>query len=414
MKRILFTLAIASAALCACNKAESPMVPDTSNPVRFTVANLGSYAFKSPTVAIGEEGCGTVGIYAVDLGVTEPVQATVSGTALNPATTIYWGVGQTEASTFVARYPYAAAALSGSYDIPADQSNVDTYSYHSNLMTAVTSATPDPGTVAFDFCHPFAKIVVNVTNNLGADEVASVVMKKMKLNATTFNIATMPVTITAAEDLFDVTAYKAADNKYEMVVLPQAATEDMDIVVATAKGSVYTFRITNASYNFLAGKTATADVTLNPVDGSGGARAAVGAISFETSNWTDGDATTIGTVSTVVNNYWTISGTVYSTADKDDKPDAWGKKYNMVYTAENTWSLALNYDDSMAGDESGKGFKFILGDTYYGAATEETPETGATLASPGNNIKLASAGKYTITFNESTHVITYTRTGDAE
>ena len=85
----------------------------------------------------------------------------------------------------------------------------------------------------------------------------------------------------------------------------------------------------------------------------------------------------------------------------------------MFYSAANTWTISLNYDDSASADD-GKGLKFKLGDVYYGAATAEVPESGATLASPGNNIKFASSGKYTITFNDNTHVLTYTRTGDAE
>ena len=212
MKRILFALAIATAALCACNKAEKTVTPDGLKPVRFTVENLGTYSFKS-TVALGEENCSKVGIYAADLGANN-VQATVSGTSLIPATTIYWGFGQgdNEETTFIARYPHADAAISGAYDIPGDQSSEEAYSYHANVMTAKTVATPNPGTVAFNFKHPFAKVVVDITNNLGADAVASVVMKKVKLNATAFDMNTAPATITLADTKTDVTAYRAILN----------------------------------------------------------------------------------------------------------------------------------------------------------------------------------------------------------
>ena len=88
----------------------------------------------------------------------------------------------------------------------------------------------------------------------------------------------------------------------------------------------------------------------------------------------------------------------------------------MVYTAENTWTLPINYDDSMSGgDASSEGFKFNLGDTYYGTESTTAVTSGAVLTTPGaHNIKLPSTGKYNITCNTSTHVLTFTRTGDAE
>ena len=106
MKRFLFLAAFAAVALVSCNKAEvETYVPDTNRAVKFTVENISSYVFKSPTLGLGADGCSTVGIYAADLGANN-VEATVSGTSLTPASTIYWGVGQTTPTTFVARYPY--------------------------------------------------------------------------------------------------------------------------------------------------------------------------------------------------------------------------------------------------------------------------------------------------------------------
>ena len=415
MKKLVLALAVVAAALCACTKAENPTGNEGRKAVKFTVENLGTYTLKSETLALGAVGCGTVGIYASSLGANN-VEATVSGEALSPSSTIYWGIGQTVASTFVARYPYFnGAEISGEYAIPADQTSLDNYSYHANVMNAVTSASPDPGTVAFQFYHPFAKVVVNITNNLGADEVSSVVMKQVKLSASTFDISTVPATITLTNDKSNATAYRSSANSYSLIIMPQAATNEMDIVVTTVLGSTYTFRITG-EYTFVAGKTATAEVTLNPSDGGASNRVAIGSISFHANDWIAGDDTTIGTIGSEVGNYWTIFGNVYSTADKDNKPAVWTKKYNMVYTAENTWTLPINYDDSMSnGDASSEGFKFNLGDTYYGTSSATAVDSGAELSSPGTyNIKLASSGKYTITFNSSTHVLTYTRTGDAE
>lgn len=418
MKRILFTLAIAAAALCACNKAEGPMAPDTSNPVRFTVANLGSYAFKSPTLGIGEIGCSNVGIYAADLGANN-VQATVSGTTLTPATTIYWGVGQTTASTFIARYPYAAdAPVSGEYAIPIDQSAADTYTYQANLMTAVKSASPDPGTVAFDFKHPFAKIVVSITNNLEADAVVSVVMKKVKMNASVFNMETAPASVTLADTKSDVTAYAVSATQYEMIIMPQAATNEMDIVVTTTLGSVYTFRITG-DYTFQAGKTATATVTLDPIGGASFVRTAVGAMSFTTADWENGSNTTVGTIGDpTIGNYYQIGGTIFSDDDKNQggEPtvEAWTKWYNMTYSAANTWTAVINYKEAMEANDANKGFLIRLGNVYYKMYKDSEnigtnpyqlyPEDG----DHNKNVRLPEAtGKFTITYNSSTREVSF-------
>lgn len=410
MKKALISILAVAATLVACQKNDVT-VKNNPREVRFTVTNLGNYQFKSATLGLGEDGCSTVGIYAEDL-FADNVEATVSGTTLTPSSTIYWGVDQTANSTFVARYPYAGgAAVSGEYTITPNQSAIDDFSYHANVMHAVTSANPDPGTVAFTFVHPFAKVSVDITNNLGADAVASVILKNVKQTASVLNLGTVPATITLSDAKSDVTAYATSATKYEMIVMPQSATSEMDIVVTTVKNCVYTFRITG-DYTFKAGKVATAEVTLNPTSGASGAP--LGVISFAATDWTDDDDTTVGTIGTpVLGEYWTVFGNVYSTADKDDVPDAWSKNYPMLYSAANTWTITLNYDDS-ASDDSGKGFKFKLGDTYYGTSTEEAPVSGATLVSPGYNIKLTSAGKYNISFNDSTHALTFTRTGDAE
>lgn len=416
MKKIFFVLAAAAALLCSCNKNE--LAPNQGpKAVQFTVANLGSYTLKSATLGLGEAGCSNVGIYAADLGANN-VQATVSGSSLTPVSTIYWRVGQTEATQFVARYPHAdGASINGEYEIPADQSAEDTFTYHANVMTAVQSATPDPGTVAFNFTHPFAKVVVNITNNLDADAVASVVMQNVKLAASALDMTTAPATPTLTDAKANVTAYRVSANSYALILMPQAAANDMNIVVTTTQNSVYTFRISNASYTFHAGKTATAAVTLEPIGGSDFERNAVGAMTFATTDWVADEATTIAPVGDpVLGNYFQIGGTIYTDADAAAVAagtlNAWEKWYNMVLTAENTWTAIVNYDESMADDENGKGLLIRLGDTYYkmwngsdniGAGPygllpeDETHQ---------KNVRLESAsGKYLITFNSSTHDI---------
>lgn len=420
MKKAFVTVMAVAACLVACNKAENPGADSKRQPVRFTVSNLGTYQFKSPTVALGETGTSNVGIYAASLG-ADNVQATVSGSALTPATPIYWSIGQAEdaETTFIGRYPYAAGAgVSDGYNIPADQSGEDTFSYQANFMSAVATSTPAANAVAFAFKHPFAKVRVNITNNLGADAVATVVMKQLKMNATTLDLSTAPATPMLADTKSDVTAFKVADNHYELVVMPQAATDEMDIVVTTQLGSVYTFRISGA-YTFEAGKVAAADVVLDPVGSSAGSRTAVGAFSFSAPEvWTDGAATTVGAIGDpVLGDYYQIGGCVYVAADKGDDP--WTNYYNMQYTAENTWEITLNYDESMTDDESGKGFIVRRGAAYWGMFTGSAYINNTYVLEPTDdthkNIKLESSGKYTLVYNSSTRIFTtINRLGDAE
>lgn len=417
MKKLVFALAVVAAALCACNKPEDSEEGMGRKAVKFTVENLGTFTLKSATPEIGNGG--VVGIYAADLGANN-VQATVSDGTLTPASTIYWGVGQTTATQFVARYPYHnEATINGAYTIPADQHESDEFSYHANLMTAAQSASPDPGTVAFNFKHPFAKVVVNVTNNLSADAVASVVLESVKQTATTLDLTTDPATPTLSDATVNVTACNTAVNQYSMIIMPQAATASMHIVVTTTLGSVYTFAITNPSYNFLAGKIATAAVTLDPIGGGSNNRVQVGAMTFITTNWTEGDAATIGTVGDpTLGDYMQIGGTIFTDEDEDAVDggtlNAWGKWYNMTYSGTNTWTIVINYRESMADDEGGKGFLIRKSDeTVYYKMWDESPNIGDDPyglypedESHHKNIRLTSAtGKYLVTFNSSTNTI---------
>ncbi|MBR4735699.1 MAG: fimbrillin family protein, partial [Bacteroidales bacterium] len=393
---------------------------NTRKAVRFSVTNLGTYQFKSPTVALGETGSANVGIYAADLD-ADNVQATVSGSALTPVTPIYWAVGQADdtETQFIARYPYAAGAgITDAYEIPSDQSSEDTFTYQENFMSAVATSTPATDAVNFAFKHPFAKVQVNITNNLGADAAASLVMKQVKMNATALNLATAPATPTLADTKVNVVAYKVSATRFELVIMPQAATAEMDIVVTTTLGSIYTFRI-SGEYTFVAGKVAVAAVTLDPVEGIDSSRDEVGALSFsDPEEWTNGVATTITeTADPVAGNYYQVGGCLYATADKG--ADAWDKYYNMQYTAENTWTITINYDEAMTDDESGKGFIIRRGENYWGMWTGSEHIDNEYVLEPTDdthkNIKLAAAGNYTLVYNSSSRIFTtITRNGDAE
>ena len=433
MRKTLLSILAVAATLVACQKNEAPVTQDGPKPVVFSVTNLGTYQFKTPTLALGENGCSNVGIYAADLGANH-VEHSVSGTSLtvvNPANTIYWGVGQTASTLFCARYPYADANASGEYVIADDQYAQDTYTYQANLMTAVTTASPSTvGGVQFNFKHPFAKVVINVTNNLGGDGVESVKLTGMKCKATTFNVALEnPVAALSAEesDIKDMTAYPAGEGAYNLIVMPQTATPN--IVVTTLLGSVYTYSL-SAAYEFVAGKTATTSVVLDPIGGSSGAGAKVApAFSFATVDWTNAASNPAhGDPSSTLGNYWHVIGCVYDDAHKNiTVTPAWNYDYPMALGNDGKWTVTINYDEAMS--DTGKGLKLrrftngIEGDARWtnqfgfqtGTADDWKLASGDTYHNLSNsdsskNIRLASTGQWTIVLDDDD--LTATRLGD--
>ncbi len=426
MKRFLFFAAFAAAALVSCNKAEvENYVPDTANAVKFKVENLGMYSFDTKAVAIGEEGTSSVGIFASELNATN-VEATVAGTALTPTSPIYWGVGQTSETTFCAVYPYAGgrSATTFAYEIPADQSNVDAFTYQDNLITAVTSAKPSDAAVAFTFKHPFAKMVININNkNAGGDVVSTVVVEGLK-GSTQIDVTTVPATVDLADATSVVTPYAVsaatqATLQYALVFAPQEATPA--IVVTTALGSVYRFNL-SAAYTFEAGKVASTSLTLEPVGGGGSGitQTAVENISFTADPWGAETNASSTNGETTYGDYWYAIGTIYGT---DNTIGAWSNDFPMTYNADGSWAITINYDESIATPSQGLGLKFRKfnsttddgnkWDTQYGMWASD-PSTYmnidfdynlATAANGNKNIRFEMAGNYTLTLTGNNLIV---------
>ncbi|MBR5404304.1 MAG: fimbrillin family protein [Bacteroidales bacterium] len=430
MRKTLLIVLAAAATLVACQKQAAPTMDQGPREVSFSMNNLNVYEFKS--VAIGEENCDNVAIYASDLGANHVEYAVGQSNTLTPvSTTIYWGLGQTASTTFCARYPYVAANASGEYDIPADQTNEDAFTYQNNIVTAVATASPSTvGGVVFNFKHPFAKVVINVTNQLGGDGIASVKLTGMKCKASTFNVAEeSPVTALSAEaeDTKDMLAYNSAEGVYQLIVMPQAAQPN--IVVTTTLGSVYTFSLT-ASYTFTAGKVATAAVTLAPIGGSGGGGDLQSvSMSYSTTDWGNAASNPVNSsTSQTLGNYWHVVGCVY---DDDHKSlgsyPAWNYDYPMALLQNGSWTIDINYDEAMS--DTGKGLKLrrftngVTGDdrwaTQFGFQTSTaddwtltSEDTYQNLSSEqsSKNIRLASKGQWRLVLTDDD--LTATRLGD--
>ena len=408
MKKLLFILSATAALFCACSKEATVEQNLGPREVKFTVANLDSFTFKDVIAPINGTGASNVGIYAAELGANN-VSATVSGSTLTPASTIYWGIGQTTATTFYARYPYANAAIDAAYDIPADQSSEDAFSYQNNLAVATTSASPsDPG-VAFAFAHPFAKVFVNITNQLGGDAVASVKLKGVKLSTDSL-LAPDPASAAVATD---VTMYGVSATQFAAIILPQTAA--LTIEVTTTLGSVYNFASTS-TYAFASGSASAAAITLSPIGGStsGAGRDAVAGFSFTITDWpgtpTDRDVTA---GESTIGDYWHVIGCVYETANTET---AWAKDFPMAYGSDGKWTITINYDESMATTAGERGIKLrcfsattaaadkwnVNRGFYSGTGDDFTLSSGdvyGELHAGGKNIRLSSAGSWTLVYD---------------
>jgi len=405
MKKSLLILFAAAAALVACNK-EANVKDASSREIRFTT-NLNTYTVKA---AVEENVLENVKIIAgapINKTVSAtPTQTDLAGT-LTTSPVLYWGVGQTESTKFV-------AITGGQENLVVNEYNMVSmgydYAYCSKLMSAVATVAPE-NTVALNFEHIFSKVVINITNNLGSDEVASVAFNKVAAqakidfeNRTFENLSEQTASLPANEI--------TANQKYAVVIIPQTATPE--IVVTTQKGAVYTFTV-NAAFTFQRAKTATVALELNP-SSSAGTRAQVGEMNFTVVDWAVDNTAMSGEGTLNQDAYWHIFGKVYTEADKTNKPGAWEKRYPLAFNVDGKWEITINYDPDMA--HSDGGFLFVKGDTYLGMweGSENISSNYDLKTSERANILTAEGkGKYRFVLDpETNNNLTYTRLGDCD
>ncbi|MBQ4285083.1 MAG: fimbrillin family protein [Bacteroidales bacterium] len=385
MKKLIFAAAIAALALVSCQK--TAQVVGERQAVKFSMQNIGTYTMKS--VAITEtEGLSQVGIFSADLG-ADNVAATISGSSLTPATPIYWELGQASDAdkTFVAYYPYAAGrAVNSAAFLPPynqDSGEVD-YTAYDNFVTARVEACPDDNAVNFAFTHPYAKMIVNITNNLGEDAVTGVKVSGTKL-AQAIDISTSSVSITLANEAADVYLKPVAENKYEMILPPQNASPV--ITVTTTTSSTYVFNI-NSAYTFTAGGAAQANITLANSASSGEGRQNVSmGVDLTSAAW--GNAVEAAFTQDDANssiNCWYLVGTFGDENFGTDHP----MTYNGVNNGYEEWVVTFDYT-------AGVEFKFRQNKEWtnnFGGGALAAGDNNAVAG--GENNTLPEAGNYTI------------------
>ena len=384
MKRYLFLAALAAAAFVSCNKAEveTPYVPG-DNAVKFKT-NLNYYTVKA---AVEENVLSDVKVIA-----GAPINQTVTGTpgvgTMTVSPTLYWGAGQTAATKFIAITGGQTNPVVDSYNVLSGEYN---YAYCAKLMSAVAT-TAVGETVDLEFHHIFSKLVINITNNLGADHVQTVNVGAIA-SVGSVNFETRAVTITGPYTT-NANAYEeVANSKYVFALLPQTATPV--ITVTTDLGATYTFTASD-EFTFQGAKVATINLTLNSTTSSGSGLNSVGAMDIDVVDWVadatemDGDgATNLG------DNYWYIEGTVNSTS--------WGTGYPMQLTAANVWEADFTYQTGA----DNEGFKLHKTTGWGSSQVGYDPDADPIAAGDswyyvwpnGNtngNIKLSAAGSYHI------------------
>lgn len=258
MKKLL-TIALAAAALVACNKNESePVVSESGSPIRFTAEIPNNFVFKS--TALEGKKVRIVADATLDGATTV---ATAEGNVLNPETTLRWKVGQTEKTTFAGIYQEVASGDAAA--APADMKvnyniNGDNYAYHAAYLTATAKDVTPEAQVNLAFKHPFTKVAFAIENNLSdAATVKSILVKNVVLDGV---IDLAADSINLSEEKKDIAAEKIGD-EYTVVIMPQTALPT--IVVTVTKDDVdrsYFFTLAQSA-EFAANKTYTANIVLD-------------------------------------------------------------------------------------------------------------------------------------------------------
>ena len=377
MKKSLFALCTVALALVACHKHVTPVLP-TDGTIRFTT-NIQPYTLKSTATSLDENDA--VGIFATAPVSGENVKYTVGADGLlTAADPLKWVPEDETPITFMAYYPYGEEVTSTvvPFAVQADQ----TSGTASSDLMAATAKNVTPGSeVTLAFTHQLSKVIVKVTNNLTDVSVASVTIEDVVLTA---DLDLSAGSLTAGTATSSVKAASVGEGQFEAIIVPQTAKPS--IVVKTSGADVYTF-VLPSSAEFVAGATATAELTLNPQVTP---EPQVAALSFSVADW--GENTDLVFDDPVVGQKaWSVIGTVNGSA--------WDTDFPMTeLSAAYTWTIDITYAE---GDE----FKFrydgswdIQYGSWEGSETIESETYGLNPdAGTNKNILLPEAGEYTLT-----------------
>ena len=169
MKHLLTYIALMGLAMVSCNKQENIRQDNPLQEIRFA-ASMGQYAVKATDTAFElDDAIGlTIG---APVGVTN-LKLTMGEDGLVPDAPVYWGKDQAadQATDFYAYYPYVPGcdlAEGFEFSIRVEQTLYGLF--HSDLMTAVTSSTPQDGMVNLPFRHRLSRLILDIDNQLESE-----------------------------------------------------------------------------------------------------------------------------------------------------------------------------------------------------------------------------------------------------
>lgn len=438
MKKNLITIVALATALVACNKTEAP-VAEVGAPVQFRASVANEYVVKSTTIDNPVDDGAFVGIYAsAPINVSNKKYAkTASAMTLTPedGQTINWLVGQNGTQDFYAYYPYKDGATESSIPVTINTNqttlanlNASDFLWGSDVGRAANAAS------SITLNHKLTKVIINIDNNL-AQDVTGVEITGLK-NTTTATPSTGALGEMSGSG--NIQAYQNADQngwsdgdgetddtrnrQYVAIVLPEASVSPT-IVITVANSLVYTYSLSGA-YSFVAGTTATADITIEPGASEAGSAAS---FNFSVGTWASGSSIGIASgtpTPTKPENKWSIIGTINGSN--------WNQDFYLTQTATGTndWEGTWEGDFTYA---SGNVFKLRFNNGWTRQAgmrptwsfyqlgdftPDDSTEHGWTWNEGGIDFVLSSssssyvepeAGDYHVVFYGSTYKMTVTK-----
>ena len=340
MKKI-FAIALGVLALAACQREAQPVKTAGTREVKFTTT-LNNYVVKAAEFE------GSVQIFAGD-PINEATDAAIDATnsALTPTTKIYWQDEQTATTTFGAYYPAPATqegvASAFTYNlVREDGSDTQDFDYQNKYLTAFAKDVAPETAVSLAFSHPFVKLVVSVENNK-TSAVGGVVIEGVP-SKVDFDFAAG--TAVTTDDRVTLIPTQQQDGSYVAIIAPATA---QPVIKVTVGNDTFVFALA-AAVAFEANKVYTAEVVI-PADAPAPTPGSEIAFGFTVADWAE---TATPLTYSDVTDAWYVSGCVY--AGTTAPATAWTEDIPMVKGTDGKYSATVTYDESLAADESGKGF----------------------------------------------------------
>lgn len=254
----LFAAAMCFAAVAtACQEPEAPVTPNKGVEIAVSAQ---MYNFTKATDSAFEEG-DQIGLHVVtNNAYINNAKYTYAGGSLTSEVVNYWHDDESVEADVLAYYPYNVNATykaeGYTFTVEADQAAEGGYAA-SDLLVAATKSYPTKETVALPFRHALSKVVINIESEL--DEAIQSVMFADVYGSAVIDLKEGSAVVNGQKGTIKA-AKVAGKESYTLIVVPQTAATPR-ILVTVEGDKQYTFNI-SAATDFVAGKVATANITL--------------------------------------------------------------------------------------------------------------------------------------------------------